>query len=136
MDMRKLVIASVAASLALSCGTTAGIPTKITNQPELSGSKWILAEQVKGQMPTMVIENEKLSGNAGCNNYFGTVTINSANGGFTSGNIGSTRKACAYMETENNFLNMLPKANRYRVSGNTLELFENQLLLLKFQRMQ
>ncbi|WP_435525663.1 META domain-containing protein [Chryseobacterium indoltheticum] len=42
--------------------------------------------------------------------------------------------ACANMSVEQNFLDMLNKANKYVVSGNTLELYQDNLLLLKFNK--
>ncbi len=132
--MKKYLTAVAVSLIALSCTTTSGIPKKITNQPVLTGTEWQLADQVKGTVPTIVFEDQKIRGNAGCNRYFGNVTLDPVNGGFSTSNLGSTKMACQNMETEANFLSMLPKANKYRVSGNTLELFDNQLLLLKFQK--
>ncbi len=132
--MKKYLTAFAVSIIALSCTTTSGIPTKIANQPVLTGTEWKLADQVKGSVPTIVFEDQKIRGNAGCNRYFGNVSLDPATGGFSAANLGATKMACQDMETETNFLNMLPKANKYRVSGNTLELFDNQLLLLKFQK--
>ena len=132
--MKKFLTAAAVSMLVASCTTTAGLPGKIADQPLLTGTEWRLADNVKGNIPTLIFEDQKISGNAGCNRYFGNVALNPATGGFSAGQIGSTKMACQNMDTETNFLNMLPKANRYRVSGNTLELFDNQLLLLKFNK--
>jgi heat shock protein HslJ len=51
-------------------------------QPSLVNTKWTLADNVKGKIPTLNIEGEKITGNAGCNNYFGTATIDPSTGEF------------------------------------------------------
>lgn len=104
-------------------------------QPSLLNTQWRLEDSVKGKTPTLVIENEKLSGNAGCNNYFGTITLDASNGSFAAKNIGSTRMACPNMQAEANFLKMLNEANRYVSKNGTLELYKDQLLLMKLTQM-
>src|SRR5690606_41190362 len=52
-------------------------------------------------------------------------------GSFSVKGIGSTKKMCENIAGEATYFNMLPKANRYRISGSTLELFQNDLLLLR-----
>ncbi|MPN27835.1 hypothetical protein SDC9_175269 [bioreactor metagenome] len=42
--------------------------------------------------------------------------------------------ACDNMSVETNFFNMLNEVNKYIVSGNTLELYKDNLLLLKFNK--
>lgn len=51
-------------------------------------------------------------------------------------NIGATKMMCADMSVENSFLMMLPKVNKYIISGNTLELYQDKLLLMKFNKMK
>jgi len=41
---------------------------------------------------------------------------------------------CNSMSVEQNFMDMVGKANKYVVSGNTLELYKDNLLLLKFNK--
>ena len=133
--MKNIVMAVAASVMLVSCGSITNI-VKTSNQPSLENTKWQLAENVKGKVPTLVFESGKISGNAGCNNYFGELTVDSSTGSFSAKNIGSTRMMCDNMATENNYLSMLPKATKYRVSGNSLELYQNNLLLLKFNKAQ
>ncbi len=120
-----------------SCSSVASSKKKLGNsQPSIATSKWILSESVKGNTPTLNIENNKISGNAGCNNYFSDVTLSTETGSFVAGNVGSTRKACENMSVENNFLQMLSGANKYVVNGTNLELYKDQLLLLKFNKVE
>lgn len=121
----------------VSCSSVASSKNKLGNsQPSIATSKWILSETVKGNTPTLNIENNKISGNAGCNNYFSDITLASDSGSFVAGNIGSTKKACENMSVENNFLQMLSSANKYVVNGTNLELYKDGLLLLKFNKVE
>lgn len=133
--MKNLVIAVFFFGTLVSCGAL-GTTVKTNNQPSLENSQWQLADQVKGKIPTLKIESGKVLGNAGCNNYFGELALDSASGSFSAKNLASTKMACSDMSTEDNFLNMLLKATHYRISGNTLELYQNSLLLLKFNKIQ
>jgi heat shock protein HslJ len=80
------------------------------------------------------VEGSKINGNAGCNRYFGGITMETASGKFAASQVGSTKMACNNMSVEQNFLDMLQKANKYVVSGTTLELYQDNLLLLKFNK--
>ena len=55
-------------------------------------------------------EDHKISGNGGCNNYFGTYELYT--NGISISNIGSTRKMCSeeIMEQEMTYFNILEKA--------------------------
>lgn len=117
-------------AILVSCSTL----SNSKKQPSIVSTKWTLAENVKGNTPTLVIENGKISGNAGCNRYFGTLVLDAKTGSFQSSQVGATRMACENMSVENNFLKMLEQANKYNVSGNTLELYKDKLLLLKFNK--
>ena len=67
-------------------------------------------------------EDNKISGNGGCNNYFGTYDL------FTNGlnisNIGSTRKMCSeeIMEQEMTYLNILENAKSIQFVDYKLEI--------------
>jgi heat shock protein HslJ len=134
--MKNLFLSICAAAMLASCGTMSSpSASKVGKaQPSLTNTKWTLADNVKGKIPTLTIEGEKINGNAGCNNYFGTIKLDAATGNFTAGQIGSTRMMCDNMSVEQNFMDMIGKANKYVVSGNTLELYKDSLLLLKFNK--
>ncbi|MGZ5197981.1 MAG: META domain-containing protein, partial [Kaistella sp.] len=53
---------------------------------------------------------------------------------FSAKNVGATKMACENMEVESNFFSMLNEATKYVVSGNTLELYKGNLLLMKFNK--
>ena len=134
--MKNLFLSICAAAVLASCGSmTSASASKVGKaQPALANTKWTLAETVKGKVPTLNIEGEKITGNAGCNNYFGTATIDPSNGGFIAGQMGSTKMMCNNISVEQNFMDMMGKANKYVITGNTLDLYKDNLLLLKFTK--
>lgn len=119
-----------------SCAASNYSVKKGGSQVALDGSSWVLAEQVSTEQPTLVVEaGGKITGNTGCNNYFSSnVSIDAKAGTFSATNVGSTRKACVNMSVETGFLNMLQQANRYVVNAESLELYKDNLLLLKFNK--
>jgi len=134
--MKNLFLSICTVAVLASCGTMKNASSSKVGkaQPSIANTKWTLADNVKGQVPTLVIEGSKINGNAGCNRYFGGVTMETASGKFEASQMGSTKMACANMSVEQNFLDMLNKANKYVVSGTTLELYQDNLLLLKFNK--
>ena len=134
--MKNIVLGIFAMALVASCGTMKSTSSSKVGkaQPSIANTKWTLADNVKGQAPTLNIEGSKVNGNAGCNRYFGSVVMETASGQFTPSGLGSTKMACDNMSVEKNFLDMMQKANKYVVSGTTLELYQDNLLLLKFNK--
>ncbi|MBQ0152894.1 MAG: META domain-containing protein [Chryseobacterium sp.] len=133
--MKNIFLGLFAAAVLASCGTMSSTTSKVgKSQPSITNSKWTLADNVKGKTPTLNIEAGKVTGNAGCNNYFGTLSSETNSGSFAASQMGSTRMACDNMSVEKNFLEMMQKANKYVVSGTTLELYKDDLLLLKFNK--
>ena len=133
--MKKLILTVFASAAIVSCSTMASGTAKVgTAQPSIDNTTWSLAENVKGNRPTLVVESGKISGNGGCNRYFGNLNVDTASGSFTTSNIGSTKMACDNMGTEQTYFSALGQANKYVVSNNVLELYKDKLLLLKFNR--
>ncbi|WP_284464668.1 META domain-containing protein [Chryseobacterium sp.] len=134
--MKNLFLSLCTAAVLASCGTmTSASASKVGKaQAALANTKWTLADNVKGKIPTLNIEGEKITGNAGCNNYFGTAQIDPTSGSFSAGQMGSTKMMCNNIGVEQNFMDMMGKANKYVISGNTLELYKDNLLLLKFNK--
>lgn len=132
--MKNLFLSIGVAIILASCGATSSTSSATKKQASITNSYWTLADNVKGRIPTLYIEGDKLSGNGGCNNYFGVVSTNTEGGLFSAKDVRGTRMACDDMSTEINYLDMLRKANRYVVSGDILELYQDNLLLLKFKK--
>jgi len=134
--MKNLFLSICTVAFLASCGTMANSSSSKVgkSQPPISATKWVLADNVKGKTPTLNIDGTKVNGNAGCNSYFGTLSTDAASGTFTASQLGSTKMACENMSVEQNFMSMMQKANKYVVSGTTLELYQDNLLLLKFNK--
>ncbi|WP_439478963.1 META domain-containing protein [Chryseobacterium aquaticum] len=134
--MKRVFLSLCTVVVLASCGTMASSSSSKVgkSQPSISATKWVLADNVKGKTPTLNIDGAKVTGNAGCNNYFGTLSTDAASGSFMASQLGSTKMACENMSVEQNFMSMMQKANKYVVSGTTLELYQDNLLLLKFNK--
>ena len=129
--MKNAFLAVFAAAAIVSCYTMS--TSKVgTSQVNIANTKWTLAEQVKGKTPTLNVESNKITGNGGCNSYFGELSLDPTAGNFVVKNVGATKMACQNMEVEDNYFRMLNEATKYVVNGNTLELYKGNLLLLKF----
>lgn len=132
---RNISLAIFSAATFVSCSTMSVSKSKVgAPQPNIVDTQWVLADNVKGKKPTLVIESAKITGNGGCNNYFGEVILDRTVGNFSTKNIGFTRKMCDNMSEETNYFSMLGAATKYVVSGTTLELYKENLLLLKFTK--
>ena len=72
----------------------------------------------------------KVSGFAGCNNYFSSYKIK--NHELTFGPAGATKKMCADMTVEDHFFKLLPQIARYEVIKSELYLYDanDRLLIL------
>lgn len=136
--MKNIVLGIFGALVLASCGSQSGTTSNSSSvgksQPSLLSTKWVLDDKVKGKVPTLNIEANKISGNGGCNNYFGTLTMDAASGNFVASQMGSTKMACDNLSSEQNYFQMLAKATKYVSSGNSLELYQGGLLLLKFKK--
>ena len=133
--MKNLFLSLFALLIVFSCTTLSNISKVGSKQVSVANTQWTLAESVKGKTPTLILENNKVSGNAGCNNYFGNLMMDTTAGNFSVSNVGATKMACDNMDVENNYLNMLQQANKYVVNGNVLELYKGNLLLMKFNKL-
>lgn len=135
--MKKLILLPIVALILTACTAIQGNKNQTTTAVvSLSGTQWSLADKVQGNIPTMQFLDNKVSGNAGCNSYFANVTLNEQAKTMEVGVVGSTRKSCPEMEAERNFLHLLPQANAYKLNGSVLELYKNDLLLLKFNQVK
>ena len=131
--MMKYFYSVAALLLVLGCADT-----EQTSQAPLLGTTWNLAEmnnekiQHPGpQIPHLRFEAEKVTGNDGCNNFFGGYTLDGNSLKF--GMLGSTRMACPQIKDfDMEFNKMISATTRYRITGDKLGLFENDKLLASF----
>jgi putative lipoprotein len=69
-------------------------------------------------------DNRTVAGSGGCNRFSGSYQLNGDR--LTFSRVASTMMACVSgMETEKGFLNVLGRARRWRISGQTLDLLDN-----------
>lgn len=102
----------------------------------LEKTEWVLEDNNLNPVNeiTLGIEEGRIFGNASCNNYFGGVEIDANTGHFSVGNLGLTRKACHKMSAEHYFMSVLDKVNKYKINQGSLELYQDNVLLLKFKK--
>lgn len=134
--MKKIFLAFLGLIL-VSCGTI-NLPTLNKNKENtsLKGSEWVLDDQNLSPNThiTLHIEEGKVSGNGGCNQYFGQLTMDNAEQSFSVKSIGATRMHCENSSTENQYFNLLEKVDKFEVKDQTLELYKGGVLLLKFKK--
>lgn len=105
--------------------------TVVYQFPKLEGKVWSLTSYVidnetRSLMDTsridMALKGDKVSGSAGCNNYMGTVIIQS-DGVIDFSQIASTKKLCqGLMTQEKEYLQLLENAQSYSVNSVFLEI--------------
>lgn len=117
-------------------GDGATVLTFNASQPaSLTGTTWTATSANNGREAVSSLvaettitavfgEDGKLNGSAGCNNYMTSYALDGQN--ITIQPPATTRKLCpepeGIMEQETAFVNMLPQAATYMISGNALEL--------------
>ena len=113
-----------------------------TDALSLTQTQWVLVE-VQGQLvkPSGTPQDaslqfteaeHKVTGSTGCNRMFGTYEL-PALGKIKFKNIGSTRMACPDMSTESAFVKALEQTSAYTISGNELQLKNDQTLVARLQ---
>ncbi|WP_435525662.1 META domain-containing protein [Chryseobacterium indoltheticum] len=82
--MKNLFLSICTFAVLASCGTMKNTSSSKVGkaQPSIANTKWVLADNVKGQVPTLNVEGSKINGNSGCNKFFGGVTMETASGKF------------------------------------------------------
>jgi heat shock protein HslJ len=90
---------------------------------ELEGVNWYLTEMTTGQI-TARFQDGRVSGSAGCNNYFGSYILTPGSDALEIGELATTRMMCeeAVMEQESAFLQALSATTAYSVDDDLLTL--------------
>ena len=137
--MKNFIFVIIALFTLASCDSVNNLYSNIGKKQEtLLNSKWVLADELGStKNPTLMIEKDKVYGNASCNNYFSNdFILEPKTGNFSVKKIGSTKMACENMKVEDNYLQSLEAVTNYVFTGNTLELYKDNLLMLKFKKLQ
>lgn len=121
--MKKLMVVGLMALALASCGTS-----KKATLSDLKG-EWDVVEisgnKVNGDAPFIGFDlNEsRIYGFAGCNNFFGGLDKNAAPGSISLGALGMTQMMCPNMDNETKFTAALGKTTGYKLDGKeTLKL--------------
>jgi len=78
---------------------------------------------------------KRVCGNGSCNSFGGSVTIN--DNSLKIGNLFSTKMYCEAVQTiETDFFAALAKVTRYEIKGNSLLMYQGDMLLLEFEVQQ
>lgn len=130
--MKKIISLAAMLILSLSCSNVSVAGKKESVQ--LNNTSWVLEENSKTNAGiTLEIAKGRVSGFSGCNNYFSELTTH-PKGIFQVKSIGATRMLCENISVEEDYLNLLEKVNKYVISETSLELYKDNVLLLKFKR--
>ena len=98
------------------------------NLVELDG---VNVQHTGPQVPHLRFEADGVSGNDGCNNFFGAYTLDQNKLAF--GLMAGTRMACPQIDNlDLRFNAMLSSTSRYQISGNRLQLLAEDRLLASF----
>ena len=101
----------------------------------MDGRQWKLVElngsPVKASNAYLEFDlaRKRMTGHAGCNRMFGGIEISGRLIAFST--IGTTRMACSDMSVETAFLTALKGIDRFRQSGNTLELSKGRTVVMR-----
>lgn len=128
-----LALAIMAIVLACSTATKAQDRSCLIGKWELQkiGNAAITENNTGREVPTLGLNltESRVSGFAGCNRYFGNISIDEKTIAFSA--LGSTKMACLGPNVENQYLHALSKEKlAYRISNGQLLLGEGSGLLV------
>ncbi len=105
---------------------------KTVRDPRVEDRRWVLAEVMGQPIEPAEVSREafilldssqgQVSGNASCNNFFGSYVLLAGNRIRFVGNIGATMMACPAMDIEATLLEALGKIDNYSIDGDRLSL--------------
>lgn len=133
------IFVSVLSLVLISCSSTKGLEVSKVSQ-DLENIKWELVslnqKEIKklNKIASINFEKDnKVFGNLGCNNFFGTYKVNSTN--LEIGQVGSTMMMCLDMSVENEYSKVLQNVKSYKIKENDLMFFdENSKEIAKFKK--
>ena len=130
-----LLVAGTACQRPTDRGTTAPLMTTITPDAPLRNTRWVLRQVgsqpmsetfTEGQEPFLFISGSGTAeGQGGCNRFRGGLKPATNDGELQFEPLLSTRIACPALDTEQAFTQALDATRAYRITGNTLMLYNN-----------
>jgi heat shock protein HslJ len=123
MMQRSILLALSFALIAAACGSDGSeMPTdhawQLTN---IAGPDGTMTAPAAGTTPTLAFEDDKATGNASCNQYFGSYDLDGSS--ITFGPLASTEMFCAdpgVMEQESAYLTALQSVDSWAMDDETL----------------
>jgi heat shock protein HslJ len=123
-----ILVAALVVAIVLAACAAPTQPNSSAEQPSLSGTTWTLTElngavPLPGHVPTLEFGTDgQATGNSGCNQYFGSYTVNDDTLNF--GQLGSTMMGCEepVMQQEMIFLETLGTSAIFTINGDTLTI--------------
>jgi heat shock protein HslJ len=130
--MRYFLLLALAAAACQTKPTQEATTTPARPDAPLRNTRWVPREI--GSQPIAVPEGTRepylllrpegtAEGNAGCNQFRGQASAEGADG-LRFGALMSTKMACPALTTENAFSSALAQTQHYRISGDTLRLYD------------
>src|SRR5690242_5233319 len=133
------------------CLATATIPHSITykksnpksnilSDSPLQNTHWKLVELAGKEIPAnatakemfIVFKNDStVSGNGGCNTFSGQYSLGK-NNEISFGEMVRTNMLCSAVEFERKYINALSKTDHYKITGDTLSLRNQLVIIAKF----
>jgi len=100
---------------------------------ELNGKKITAEQQAKEAHVVLKTEENRITGNGGCNSFFGTYQLLPGDR-IQISPLGSTKMACLNDNVEDEFLKILAIADNYTIKNDTLSLNKARMApLAKFE---
>ncbi|MBQ1973424.1 MAG: META domain-containing protein [Paraprevotella sp.] len=124
--MKKIVMLLMCASLFISCDSAKKVSE---GSKELMSTEWKIVK-ANGQavemgeegQPTFALNEKEVYGATGCNNYFGTYTLEGEKLSFAQ--MGATQRMCVNMDAERNILLALEKVSAFKVESEKAYLYD------------
>jgi heat shock protein HslJ len=90
---------------------------------EIRGQK-VTTENFAAKEPHLILKSadNRVTGNGGCNSFFGTYELQANVNRISFSKIGSTKMACMKPTVEDDFLNVLETVDNYTIKNDTLQL--------------
>lgn len=109
---------------------TASLKNTFWSLRELNGNS-IKDYKLKREIHFLIKQDNSIKGFSGCNNFFGNSVTSMDTLQFSK--IGSTLMMCDYIKLETELFQIFEKTNRYKIYGEYLYLYTDQVLLAKFE---
>lgn len=136
MKIYKNIILILLYLIIISCNTQKKTHNNENNMLENSSWELIIIENKETNLKqTLLLENDKVNGNGGCNGFFGKL-IKKEQKQLSIIDISSTKMYCPNLDQEKLYLEKLRETESYNIQKEILILYNNQKQeILKFKKL-